>query len=274
MSYKHINHVRDHSLTRGPARLLLLTIATRTDDEGYAYPSLPCLAKDTGMTIRSVRRALTQIPENEIAITPGGSEKGQRRRAALYRVKIDSNNPAPNAHSQALDRAPNAQGNNHDHAPINIRPCAVGYTTVRVQAHDPARNAHLTVIESSKNAVVGTEGSDRDSSINSIVSRFENLNDSEFIESLKNCPELEGISISKEKKNHDRYRRDRNLTAGSRKTFVSWLLNCDKPLSDAKSSVSIKTSEPLPPDETPLSNEKWEELRKQMSNVKESLTAQ
>ena len=84
MSFKHIAHVRDHSKTKGPTRLLLLTIATRTDDDGFAYPSLSCLAKDTGMTIRSVRRALAQIPADEIAIT---SQSGKIEHFWLYEAR-------------------------------------------------------------------------------------------------------------------------------------------------------------------------------------------
>ena len=154
MSYEHINYVRDYSKTKGPALLLLLTIATRTDDNGYAFPSLTCLAKDTRMSIRSVRRALTQIPKDEIAITQGGSEKGQKRRAALYRIKMNESDRAPNAHSTNNDRAQYAHSGNDkvygDRAPIDTGPCAVGPTTVRNRAPDHAPNAHLTVIEQSK----------------------------------------------------------------------------------------------------------------------------
>ncbi len=102
-----------------------------------------------------------------------------------------------------------------------------------------------------KDAAVTAEG-DRNSIISSIVSRFEKLNENDFLEALRHLPEFEGVNISKEKKNHDRFRRDRNLTTGTRKTLVSWLLNCDKPLSDAKSSGSTKTAESLPPDEKPI----------------------
>lgn len=87
-----------------------------------------------------------QIPKDEIAIIPGGSEKGQKRRAALYRILTDeTSHPdrAPNAHSSdELD--------NNDCARTGIGPCAVGPTTVRNRAPDRAPNAHLTVIEQSR----------------------------------------------------------------------------------------------------------------------------
>lgn len=141
MSFEFINHVRDHSKATGPARLVLIMIATRTDDEGYAFPGYPVLAKDTGMTIRSVRRALKEIPPGEIVITPGGSPKGQKRVPTLFKIVINKTNPAPIAHSQG-------KSDTHDPAHIGTRPCAVGPTTLRVQVPDPAQYAHLTVLNS------------------------------------------------------------------------------------------------------------------------------
>jgi len=86
-----------------------------------------------------------QIPKDEIAIIPGGSEKGQKRRAALYRILTDkTSHPdrAPNAHSSdELD--------NNDCAQMDTGLCAIEHPTVRVQAPDCAQYAHLTVIEQS-----------------------------------------------------------------------------------------------------------------------------
>jgi hypothetical protein len=112
VSYEHINHVRDHSKTRGPARLVLLTIATRTDEEGYAFPSYTCLAKDTGMTIRSIRRALEEIPAAELVI----AQHGKSHRAALYRVTITDSPGQSNTNSLCAPIAhenPNTGSNNN-----------------------------------------------------------------------------------------------------------------------------------------------------------------
>jgi hypothetical protein len=109
--------------------------------------------------------------------------------------------------------------------------------------------------------------SDRGSIISSIVSRFENQNDPEFIESLKSCPEFAGIDISKEKKNHDSYRLRQNLTSGTRKTLVSWLLNCDKPLQAAKPSPVTRDSDPMgetPSEEKRVSPEQWRQLKEEL----------
>lgn len=84
MSFEHINHVRDHSKATGPARLVLIMLATRANDEGYAWPSYGRLAQDTRMSIRSVRRALKEIPAAELVI----AQQGKSHRAALYRVII------------------------------------------------------------------------------------------------------------------------------------------------------------------------------------------
>jgi hypothetical protein len=46
VSYRHINYVRDHSKTKGRAKFLLLVIATRTDDEGCAFPSYKILRSE------------------------------------------------------------------------------------------------------------------------------------------------------------------------------------------------------------------------------------
>jgi hypothetical protein len=65
-------------------------LATQADNEGYAFPSYTCLAKDTGMTIRSVRRALKEIPADELVI----AQQGKSHRAALYRVIITGSLPS------------------------------------------------------------------------------------------------------------------------------------------------------------------------------------
>jgi Helix-turn-helix domain len=150
MSYRHVNYVRDNSKTKGTARLLLLTIATRTDDDGYAYPGYPRLAKDTGMTVRSIRRLIEkEIPMDEMEIIQGGSRKGQKRFATVYRVIIKGDDPAPDAQGKSHDPARDAQGNG-DHDPAHPgrdpahprqRPCAS--TTL-----DPAHDAHPILRES------------------------------------------------------------------------------------------------------------------------------
>jgi hypothetical protein len=86
MGYVHINWVRKHSQTRGAARLLLLALAIRAGDDNLAWPNLDTLAADANMDKRSVRRALDEIPGEELAVEKGGSPKGQKRKVAKYRL--------------------------------------------------------------------------------------------------------------------------------------------------------------------------------------------
>jgi len=89
VSFPHINYVRDHSKMKGAPLLILSMIASRTDDEGIAWPNLDTLARDTRMSKRNVIRALKLIPADELEIiTKGGSPKGGKREKTLYRIPI------------------------------------------------------------------------------------------------------------------------------------------------------------------------------------------
>jgi hypothetical protein len=103
VSYIHVNYVRDHSKTRGAARLLLVMIASRTREDGIAYASYAHLNKDTGMPVRSIRKALAKIPSDELqTISKGGPQKDGTRAATMYRIII------PEKLSEATDCAPGA----------------------------------------------------------------------------------------------------------------------------------------------------------------------
>jgi len=90
VAYQHINFVRDHSKTRGHARLLLLTIATYCDKDGYCYPSYKSLEEATGLDPGNISRYFKQIPPEELIIVQkGGSPKGQKRQHTVYRIPAD-----------------------------------------------------------------------------------------------------------------------------------------------------------------------------------------
>ena len=93
MSRAYVNHVLTHSKTTGAARLFLLVIAFKADNEGVAHLSYQRLAADTGMSIRSIRRLLfnenSPIPDDELELCPGGSNKGGKRRMTQYRILKD-----------------------------------------------------------------------------------------------------------------------------------------------------------------------------------------
>ena len=146
MSFEHINYVRDHSKTTGAARLLLLAIATRTDKEGVAYPGYECLARDTAMSIRSIRRLLERdpaelkggapaIPADELEIIPGGSQKGGKRRPTQYRILIGQARPGEDKTvrlTRIVRITQTIRIQTHDHAHLRTRLCAWSPMTVRL----------------------------------------------------------------------------------------------------------------------------------------------
>jgi hypothetical protein len=74
---------------KGAPLLILSMIASRTNDEGVAWPNLGTLARDTRMSKRNVTRALKLIPADELEIiTKGGSPKGGKREKTLYRIPV------------------------------------------------------------------------------------------------------------------------------------------------------------------------------------------
>jgi hypothetical protein len=167
VSYVHVNHVLSHSKTTGMARLLLLIIADRTNKQtGCAFPSYECLARDMNTDMRSFRRALKEIPAGELEITPGGSEKGQKRRPTQYRIVINSDAPniKPTVRNTRMvknnnndqDRAQYAHGsNNDDRAHTGTGPCAK-------EASDRAQYAHLTLANRIKRTKEATRAHTRE----------------------------------------------------------------------------------------------------------------
>jgi hypothetical protein len=155
VSYVHVNYVLGRSKTTGMARLLLLIIADRTNKQtGYAFPSYECLARDMNTDMRSFRRALKEIPADELEVTPGGSEKGQKRRPTQYRILINCGAPntEPTVRNTRMvkhnnndrDRAQYAHGeDNRDRAQSDLRPCAK-------EPSDRAQYAHLTIANRNK----------------------------------------------------------------------------------------------------------------------------
>jgi hypothetical protein len=132
-------------------------IATRTDLKGFAFPGLRCLEEDTGMSQRSIRRTLSEIPREELEIIPGACIKGGKRLPTGFRIKIpardanDTPDPAPGAQA-----APGAQGHAlksaHENAhKNNPDPAPDAQSTLRLVSPDPAPDAHITVLEQSIN---------------------------------------------------------------------------------------------------------------------------
>ncbi len=58
MSFEYSRRVFEQSRTRGPERAILLVLAFRANDEGKCWPSLPRIAREAGVSIRTVTRCL------------------------------------------------------------------------------------------------------------------------------------------------------------------------------------------------------------------------
>jgi hypothetical protein len=67
-SHQFIFAIRDHSETKGAARLVLIMLASRADDQGYCFPSQQCLVRDTGLTRRTIQRVIKEIPKDELEV--------------------------------------------------------------------------------------------------------------------------------------------------------------------------------------------------------------
>lgn len=88
-SHEFIFAIRDRSKTKGVIRLVLLMLASRADAGGYCFPSQQCLVRDTRLSLRTIRRAIKEIPRDELEIVEqAGSLKDGERKSARYRILI------------------------------------------------------------------------------------------------------------------------------------------------------------------------------------------
>jgi hypothetical protein len=63
MSLKHIQRVFDQSQTRGGTRMALVVVADKADDLGYCWPGQELIAKQAGLTTRSIGRNLQEAAD-------------------------------------------------------------------------------------------------------------------------------------------------------------------------------------------------------------------
>ena len=110
--------VFSHSTAAGADRLLLLAIADHAgDDGGDAWPSVPTLARKTGVSERSVQRGISRLEAGGLLVV----ERGQGRRGTnLYRVVM-----APPAGGDELSPVPSPGGDGPRCQPVtgdNVAP--------------------------------------------------------------------------------------------------------------------------------------------------------
>lgn len=83
MSFKVTNWVWTRSESRNGARLVMLALADRADDNGQAWPSVDDLAERTKLSPRAVQKAIANLVEiGELEVVNGGG----RHRSNRYRI--------------------------------------------------------------------------------------------------------------------------------------------------------------------------------------------
>ena len=83
MSFKVTNWVWSRSESRNGARLVMLALADRADDNGQAWPSVDDLAERTKLSPRAVQKAIANLVEiGELEVENGGG----RHRSNRYRI--------------------------------------------------------------------------------------------------------------------------------------------------------------------------------------------
>lgn len=156
MSLKVTNWAWSRSESRNGARLVMLALADRADDNGHAWPSVDDLAERTKLSPRAVQKAIANLVEiGELEVVNGGG----RHRSNRYRIvpkprtsdgvtdekprtsdgvlaeetpnsapetpNYETQNPVQSSPEPPLERSENRQGNNpptpHEEPPLSER---------------------------------------------------------------------------------------------------------------------------------------------------------
>jgi len=80
VSFKVTNWVWARSESRNGARLVMLALADRADDDGFAWPSIEDLCERTKLSPRAVQKALANLVElGELKVESGGGRRVRNR---------------------------------------------------------------------------------------------------------------------------------------------------------------------------------------------------
>lgn len=80
MSFKVTNWAWSRSEARNGARLVMLALADRADDAGFAWPSIEDLCDRTKLSPRAVQKAITNLVElGELKVESGGGRRVRNR---------------------------------------------------------------------------------------------------------------------------------------------------------------------------------------------------
>jgi hypothetical protein len=85
--YAALKVVRECSKVEGPPRAVLTVIATYADDRGVAWPSIPTIARDAGLSRSTVIRAIKLlVATGELLVVKRG---GGQTTSTRYRIPLD-----------------------------------------------------------------------------------------------------------------------------------------------------------------------------------------
>jgi hypothetical protein len=86
MSLQSIDAVLAYSQSKNAARLVLVVIAHHQNREGFAYPSIPTLMRETNLSERSVQTAIRTLQRlNELTVDYGKGPRG----CNVYRILLE-----------------------------------------------------------------------------------------------------------------------------------------------------------------------------------------
>jgi hypothetical protein len=147
--------VFDQSAARGSARLVLVVLADRADENGRCWPGLADIARRSGLeTERAVRRALAKLVRlGEVTIDPGGG----RGRTNVYTLRLPAPGPETRTGAQGFSPAgtpPRGAEN----------PCAPRAKPLRAAPPNPDKRAGGTHSEPTVEPTVNPQGAPSDDS--------------------------------------------------------------------------------------------------------------
>jgi Helix-turn-helix domain len=126
MSWHHVRAVFDIEGIPPTRKLVLLALARRAGDEGRAWPSIPRLCRDTGLSDRAVRYALKALAETELLTVHRAPGRGLSMHLGAALGAVENHpGPAPGAgpprhdmprprHLSAKTAAPGADRSNKE----------------------------------------------------------------------------------------------------------------------------------------------------------------
>lgn len=145
MSFKVTNWVWARSESRNGARLVMLALADRADDNGCAWPSVDDLAERTRLTPRAVRKCVRELVDlGELKVEEGGG----RHRSNRYRIipKPGTLDRVTDEKPGTLDRESGSETLNSAHETLNFET-----ETLNSATQNPVQSSPEPPLEPSEN---------------------------------------------------------------------------------------------------------------------------